>query len=412
MDVVYLFYDSKRLVIPFSGMAGDFLRKIEASRLGGWDFAGWRYIINLECMAQDGYAIPPVLQEILKGTPYVVVDVSLKKPVQVYNFFSSQYRDTVSGEVLPLVISSTRSRGADGYAADRCCLIDAMPLPEMFPPFWLNKLETELRARKYSPRTISSYIHYNRAFCRSVQKRPEDAGPEDITGYLARLDKTMDLSSSSLNLAISALKFFYHEVLKKNIMNEQRRPRHDKRLPLILSKPEVEQILGQEKNPKHRLLLMMAYSSGLRVSEVVTLKQNSFDFERRVVFVRAGKGRKDRYTLLSDRAALFVKDYCRLYNIQEWLFPGRNEMRHLSIRSAQSIFEKALLNTGISKDVSIHSLRHTFATHLLECGTDIRFIQAILGHTCLKTTERYTHVARRSLEKIQSPLDQIDTPLD
>jgi site-specific recombinase XerD len=291
---------------------------------------------------------------------------------------------------------------------DNSCLTESLPLPDMFSGFWLKKLETELRSRKYSPNTMDSYIYYNRALCRKLQKRPEHISSEDIKTYLAYLDKTLDLSTSSMNLAISAIKFFYYNVLKKDIAQEQYRPRHDKRLPVVLSKPEIKHILGCEKNPKHRLLLMLAYSSGLRVSEVVVLRREHIDLQRKTVLVHSGKGRKDRYTLLSDRAANFIKDYCTVYGINGWLFQGQPAPHHLSVRSAQNIFEKALKNAGIQKSVSIHSLRHTFATHLLESGTDIRYIQSLLGHASLRTTERYTHVARRSLLRIQSPLDNSD----
>jgi site-specific recombinase XerD len=240
-----------------------------------------------------------------------------------------------------------------------------------------------------------------------MRKEPEGSTGEDITTYLAYLDKQRDLSSSSMNLAISALKFFYHEVFKKNIVREQHRPRQDKRLPLVLSGSEVNRLLDTEKNPKHRLLLMLTYSSGLRVSEVVALKKEHIDVNRKAILIRAGKGRRDRYTLLSDRAAQFIGDYCAIHKLEGWLFPGIPDRRHLSIRSAQNIFDKALRNAGILKAVSIHSLRHTFATHLLESGTDIKYIQELLGHISLRTTQRYTHVARRSLLRIQSPLDNL-----
>jgi site-specific recombinase XerD len=152
---------------------------------------------------------------------------------------------------------------------------------------------------------------------------------------------------------------------------------------------------------------MLAYSSGLRVSEVVALKKSSIDLARKSVFIRAGKGRKDRYTLLADRAAKYLEDYCALYDIDEWLFPGMPQDQHLSIRSAQNIFNKALEKARIQKQLSIHSLRHSFATHLLENGTDIKYIQELLGHASVRTTERYTHVARRHVLKIQSPLDNL-----
>jgi site-specific recombinase XerD len=207
-----------------------------------------------------------------------------------------------------------------------------------------------------------------------------------------------------MNLAISAVRFFYNNVMKKNFAQEQFRPHHDKRLPNVLSRTEIERLLDREKNPKHRLLLMLAYSSGLRVSEVVAVKREHIDFARKTLLIYGGKGRKDRFTMLSDRVAVFIKEYCALFAIKNWLFPGRDG-KHLSVRTAQNVFEWAVEKAQILKNVSIHSLRHTFATHLLENGTDIKYIQALLGHRTLRTTERYTHVARKSVLHIRSPLD-------
>ena len=219
------------------------------------------------------------------------------------------------------------------------------------------------------------------------------------------MEKSQKYSASAINLAISAFKFFFKNVLKNDCISERHRPREDERLPVVLSKDEITKILDMENNPKHRLLLMLAYSSGLRVSEVVSLKKEHIDLSRKAIYVQQGKGRKDRCTLLSEKAARFINEYLALHNIKTWLFPGQNTSRHLSIRSAQYIFDKAIRHAKISKKVSIHSLRHAFATHLLENGTDIRYIQELLGHSSLRTTERYTHVARGSILRIQSPLD-------
>jgi site-specific recombinase XerD len=291
---------------------------------------------------------------------------------------------------------------------DERCLEESLTLPDRFPDFWRDKLELELRSRKYSPRTMRSYVYYNRALCRILQKPPEAIRTEDIKCYLAYLDKERDLSTSSMNMAISSFKFFYGNVLKKNIAHEQHRPRQDKRLPAVLAKSEITLLLDREKNPKHRLLLMLAYSSGLRVSEVIALKRAHVDLNRKTILVHLGKGRKDRYTMLSARAAAFIKDYCALYAIDNWLFPGQAPSRHLSVRSAQGVFDKALANAGIQKPgLSIHSLRHTFATHLMENGVDIKYIQELLGHVSIRTTERYTHIARRDALRIQSPLDNL-----
>jgi site-specific recombinase XerD len=298
--------------------------------------------------------------------------------------------------------------------------VPAFALPEVFPKRWEIKLETELRSGKYSRRTILSYVYYNRLLCQTLQKSPEEIQSDDIKQFLATIEKDRDYSASSLNLAISAIKFLYKRVLKKDILREQHRPRHDKRLPMVLSKTEIKKILASEKNLKHRLLLMMVYASGLRVSEVVCLKRRDIDIERKTVMIKSAKGRKDRYSILSDTVINSLKDYFLTgqiatryqmdtrYQIDTWVFPGSSPEKHLSIRSAQYIFEHSMNKAGITKSASIHSLRHTFATHLLEGGTDIRYIQELLGHSSIRTTERYTHVARRSALKIQSPLDTVD----
>jgi site-specific recombinase XerD len=292
-----------------------------------------------------------------------------------------------------------------------------MPLPpqaqaqaDFFPPPFSEALKAELRTRKYSLKTIKAYLYYNQNCCQTIQKTPDSIESGDIKTYLAHLNTARDFSASSMNLALSALKFFYHTVLQKNCIREQRRPRQDKRLPVVLAKSEIARLLGATQNPKHRLLLMLAYSSGLRVSEVVALKREHIDFARKTVFVHAGKGRKDRVTLLSDRVAQGLHHYYTLFPAVHgtWLFPGIPDSAHLSIRSAQKIFDTNLEKAHIEKGATIHSLRHSFATHLLESGTDVRFIQDLLGHQSLKTTERYTHVAKRSALKIPSPLDTPD----
>jgi site-specific recombinase XerD len=215
------------------------------------------------------------------------------------------------------------------------------------------------------------------------------------------------MSASSLNLAISALKFFYHQVLHTFIVFEQKRPREDKKLPAVLSGAEVVAVLSALENLKHRLLLTLTYSSGLRVSEAVSLKFSDIDFGRRTVLIRNGKGRKDRYTMLSDKAVLLLAEYCKSLHAADWVFPGQPATAHLSTRSAQRIFEQALAKAGIAKQASIHSLRHSFATHLMEQGTELRYIQKLLGHSSVKTTERYTHVAKRSVLSVKSPLDML-----
>jgi site-specific recombinase XerD len=399
MKVVYLFYDEEGVTIPLYDYDEDLFQKLVHTRLGWREPQGNAFRLSRKNLSEG------LLDRVLAGRVRVEIrqaQGAAAAPVAVRGFF----RQERGGEAALAKKPIPRPAARTGNPGDRDCLLRSQPLPELFSAAWVEKLETELHARKYSPKTIRAYLHYNRALCRTLQKGPEDIEPEDIKVYLGYLDKTLDLSASSVNLAISSLKFFYDTILKKGMVPSHR-PRHDKRLPAILSGQEINQLLTGEQNPKHRLLLMLAYSSGLRVSEVVALKKAHIDLSRKSIFVQAGKGRKDRYTLLSDRAARFIQDYCTLYSIDEWLFPGLSSKQHLSIRSAQKIFDKALAKALIEKQVSIHGLRHAFATHLLENGTDIKYIQELLGHASIRTTERYTHVARRHILRIQSPLDNV-----
>jgi site-specific recombinase XerD len=429
MDVVYVFHNEGKITIPFYDYDPRLFKAILNSRIGFWDVRAHSFIIPEHSLGHAG------IRRLIGETPYVTVKPGAAHPIQAYNFFSEDIppnspqpsssfarKETAEAQVSPQTAAAAKAPEPDGKGEgavvepgpgpkridDHSCLIRSTPKAEHFLPHWQEKLTAELRSRKYSPKTIASYSHYNRAFCRTMQKNPEAIKGEDITAYLAYLNETCDLSSSSMNLAISALKFFYHEVLKKNIIQEQCRPRHDKRLPIVLSGSEIARLLDMEKNPKHRLLLMLTYSSGLRVSEVVALKKEHIDINRKSILIRDGKGRRDRYTLLSDRVVKFIGDYYAIHNIESWLFPGIPVQHHLSIRSAQNIFNKALHNAGIHKAISIHSLRHTFATHLLESGTDIKYIQELLGHVSIKTTQRYAHVARRHVLRIQSPLDTLN----
>ena len=395
MNVVYIFFQGKNVFIPMTHYDTDLFKKLLS--FGRWDGRERRFVFSYkEGMNREDMERQKQLKAIFAGRPYV--EVSENGLINVNGFFN--------GAQLALPLEENKAAVPTGglKEADRKCLNSAVRLPEKFSTSWIEKLEDELHSRKYSPQTIRSYLYYNRDFCRVLQKTAEEVSDFDFKKYLAFLDTVKDLSSSSMNLAISAIRFFYNEVMKRNFGQEQYRPRHDKHLPSVLSRREVEQLLDTEQNPKHRLLLMLAYSSGLRVSELVALKKEHIDFSRKTVLIIGAKGRKDRITLLADRAAVFLSEYCKQFNITTWIFPGQDG-GHLHIRSAQSIFDKAIQHSQILKNISIHSLRHTFATHLLENGTDIRYIQNLLGHSSLRTTERYTHIARRNLLRIQSPLD-------
>ncbi len=271
----------------------------------------------------------------------------------------------------------------------------------------LMPLKRELLIRKYSKRTIKSYLKYNTDFLNFVRKEPEEVDDEDIRRYLYYIAETKDVSTSTLNVIINALKFFYGEIMKKKFIYEVKRPKKDRKLPVILSRDEVMKILSVTNNIKHKAILTLVYSAGLRVGEVVKLKPEDIDSSRKLIYIKGSKGRKDRYTLLSDYALKVLRKYFKEYRPSRWLFEGAKKGRHISIRTVQAIFKQACEKAGIKKNVSVHSLRHSFATHLLENGVDLRYIQELLGHRSSKTTEIYTHVSRANIARIKSPLDNI-----
>jgi site-specific recombinase XerD len=268
-------------------------------------------------------------------------------------------------------------------------------------------LERELVSRKYSPKTVKSYLHYNRELVKFTGKSSNEINESDIKDYLFYMVEKKDASASTLNTAVNALNFYYGKILKKNFVYEIKRPKKDKKLPVVLSQEEVTLILSSVSNIKHKAILMLVYSAGLRVSEVVKLNVEDIDSDRKLIHLKGAKGRKDRYTILSDKVLETLNLYIKSYQPDRWLFTGAKKTSHLSTRSAQKIFDNAVKSAGIKKDVSIHALRHSFATHLLEEGIDLRYIQELLGHKNSKTTEIYTHVSTKSLGKIRSPLDNL-----
>ena len=230
----------------------------------------------------------------------------------------------------------------------------------------------------------------------------------ELRRYLLHLIEEEGASYSYTNQCISAIKFLYGKVLKRPAPVEQLpRPRKEHKLPNVLSRQEVMRLLGTVENPKHRAIMLLTYSGGLRLGEVVRLKVGDIDSDRNLIHIRQAKGRKDRYTLLSKVALEALRAYYRKYQPQTWLFPGAKPGRHLHERSVQKVFDRAQEKAGIRKDVSTHTLRHSFATHLLESGTDLRYIQELLGHKSSKTTEIYTHVSEKNIGQIQSPLDAL-----
>lgn len=285
------------------------------------------------------------------------------------------------------------------------------------PTFWsapdvvnytLRTVEDELKLRGYSPRTRKVYRLHVERFLKNVGKPPQDVLPEEIRSYLLRLVDQKRVSVSYHNQAISAIKFLYKYVLRQfQPVAEVPRPKKERKLPAVLSREAVARLLNGIDNLKHRALFALVYSAGLRVGEVVRLRVEDLDEERGQIWVRGGKGRKDRCTLLSEVALQTVKAYRKSYRPENWLFPGLNGGRHLSVRSVQKVMERTKKKIDIPQQATVHTLRHSFATHLLENGTDLRYIQELLGHNNPKTTQIYTHVSRRELRRIQSPLDTL-----
>jgi len=269
-------------------------------------------------------------------------------------------------------------------------------------------LRRELVLRKYSPKTVKAYIHYNEDLLKISGKNLSDITESDIKDYLFYLVEQRKVATSTLNIAINALKFYYGTILKRKFLYEIKRPRKDRKLPVVLGREEVVRILSSVENIKHKAILMLIYSAGLRVSEVVKLRAEDIDKERQLIHIRGAKGRKDRYTTLSDQVLTVLREYWKEYKPDIWLFPGAKPGSHLGTRSVEKIFTGACKKAGIRKEVSVHSLRHSFATHLLEGGTDLRYIQELLGHKSSKTTEIYTHVSKKELGKIRSPLDNLE----
>ncbi|MBI4362360.1 MAG: tyrosine-type recombinase/integrase [Euryarchaeota archaeon] len=266
----------------------------------------------------------------------------------------------------------------------------------------LGPLATELKLRGFSPRTVKAYLFYNRQFLAWASKSPAQVTPEDIRAFLAsKIEGGM--AAKSVGLVRAALRFFYEEVLERDI-GKTRAPKAEKSLPVVLNPGEVRTLIDGIQNDKHRLMASMMYASGLRLSECIQLKVEDLEMDQGIGWVRGGKGRKDRLVILAKNLISDLKKYIRGRKTGP-LFPGRRGFLHPS--TVQKALQDAARRAGIQKPVSPHTLRHSFATHLLESGVDIRKIQELLGHSNLSTTQIYTRVSTEELKKIPSPLDSL-----
>ncbi len=265
----------------------------------------------------------------------------------------------------------------------------------------IESLKTELKLRGFSPLTVRNYSFFAEKFLARINKNPDELDEEDAKLYLGEMFE--DKSKNTIMLAAAALKFFYKEVLKKEFTNV-RIPKKDRKLPQILSKEEVKSLIDNADNEKSRLMISLLYSSGLRVSELVSMKAEEINFEDGTGWVRRGKGGKDRLFSLSKPLCDEIEKYLEGRG-NAFVF---SKEKPLTTRNIQKIIKKTKERAGINKKVTPHTLRHSFATHLLEGGTDIRVIQALLGHSNLNTTQVYTHISSEQIKKVVNPLDQLD----
>jgi len=269
-------------------------------------------------------------------------------------------------------------------------------------------MDRELRIRGLSESTRQSYLRSMRGFVRHFMRAPDELGVEHVKAYQLYLTKERQLAWSTFNLQVCAICFFYQRVLEVDWSIEQiPYQRTGKRLPVVLSKQEVVLLLDAVANLKHRAILMTLYSAGLRSSEALHLRVRDIDSARMMIRIEQGKGRKDRYVMLSAHLLAVLRSYWREERPATWLFPGHDASRPLSRGSVDKIFARARERSGIKKRITPHSLRHSFATHLLERGVNIRVIQRLLGHRSLRSTEIYTHVAETYVRDTQSPLDDL-----
>ncbi len=265
-----------------------------------------------------------------------------------------------------------------------------------------TQMQRELSIRNYSPKTISAYMRCVREYMVFAGENWHDMSENRIKDFLYT-KKAKNYAPETINLYINSLKFFYRNVLKCPFDMNIKFARRNLRLPVVLSREEIVRMISITQNFKHRLIISLAYGAGLRVSEITNLRICDFDFVNSTIFIKQSKGGKDRVTLFPESLKEDIRTFAKNALPRDYFFPGRRGK--ITVRTLQKIFQKTLVRAFVDKPASFHSLRHSFATHLLENGTDIRFIQALLGHQNIRTTQRYTRITNSSFKNIQSPLD-------
>jgi integrase/recombinase XerD len=273
----------------------------------------------------------------------------------------------------------------------------------------LQAMEKKLTLRGYSANTKRTYLNQFSDYLKFYyDSDPADLNELDIQRYMLYLIGQRKLGISTQNTAINAIKFFYEKILKQEPkVYALERPMREKKLPRVVSKAEIMALINAVDNLKHRLMLMLLYSAGLRRSELLNLRKTDLDEARGTVLIRGGKGRKDRQSLLASNVIPFFQQYLQEYKPVYWVFEGEGGGKY-SASSLQKVLKAAIARTGKDSSITLHTLRHSFATHLLEAGVSTRYIQYLLGHESPKTTEIYTQVTRFALDKIRSPFDDMD----
>ncbi len=271
------------------------------------------------------------------------------------------------------------------------------------------RLEQWMRARRFSDRTIEVYIGAIRVFLNFFkEKSPCDITNDDVTIFNNDYIIAKDLSASYQNQVVNAIKMFFSITESRKLdLNLIYRPKTGKPIPYVFDKEDIKRMLELTANLKHRTMLSLIYACGLRRGELLKAVKENIDFNRKVLIVRSGKGNKDRMVPIGERMLNLITDYTSAYNPKNWLFEGQNPGEQYSERSLQEVMKQAVERAGLNPKATLHWLRHSYATHLHEGGTDIRYIQELLGHKSSKTTEIYTHISRRSIQQIRSPFDDL-----
>jgi site-specific recombinase XerD len=270
-------------------------------------------------------------------------------------------------------------------------------------------MQEDLLLKAYSPHTQRAYLGCARHFAKHYLRSPEDMGEQEIRDFLLHLVRDRKASPATLSMYVNALKFLYNVTLKRpEAVQGLAYPRRPKTLPVILSPEEVIRIFAALRAVKHKAIIATAYAAGLRISEVCALRVADIDSTRRRIHVRAGKGKKDRYAMLGESLLDLLRQYYRKARPRgAYLFPGYKPQRPICTTAVRQVLRQAVQEAGLTKRVTMHTLRHCFATHLLERGTDIRILQVLLGHSSIRTTLRYTHVTDPLVQSLVSPLDLI-----